>query len=107
MRLIASGESLPPQNEVAVRSEPQFQLCDASADLFPGSTHARLAGLADATDRALWEYAKTNSFVLVTLDSDFAEGRIARAPAEGGLAAMWQSADCRGGRFDPEPSGLD
>jgi predicted nuclease of predicted toxin-antitoxin system len=33
----------------------------------------RLVGLADAADRAMWEYAKANGFVLVSLDSDFAE----------------------------------
>jgi predicted nuclease of predicted toxin-antitoxin system len=29
--------------------------------------------LASATDRVLWEYAKANGFMLVSLDSDFAE----------------------------------
>jgi predicted nuclease of predicted toxin-antitoxin system len=33
----------------------------------------RLVGLADASDRAVWDYAKDNGFMLVSLDSDFAE----------------------------------
>ena len=31
-----------------------FKLCRTLSDLFPGSTQARLVGLADATDRAVW-----------------------------------------------------
>jgi predicted nuclease of predicted toxin-antitoxin system len=50
-----------------------FKVCRALTDLFPGSTHVRLVGLADATDRAVWDYAKINGFVLASLDSDFAE----------------------------------
>jgi predicted nuclease of predicted toxin-antitoxin system len=50
-----------------------FKLCSALADLFPDSTQARLVGLADATDRAVWDHAKANGFTLVSLDSDFAE----------------------------------
>jgi predicted nuclease of predicted toxin-antitoxin system len=42
-------------------------------DLFPGSSQGRLVGLADATDRAVWDYAKANAFTLVSHDSDFAE----------------------------------
>jgi predicted nuclease of predicted toxin-antitoxin system len=33
----------------------------------------RLAGLAEADDRAIWNYAGTNGFALVSLDADFAE----------------------------------
>lgn len=50
-----------------------FKLCPALADLFPGSSQVRLLGLAQADDRILWEHAKTNAFVLVTQDSDFAD----------------------------------
>ena len=34
---------------------------------------AQRLGLAEADDRALWQYAKANAFVLVTQDSDFAD----------------------------------
>jgi predicted nuclease of predicted toxin-antitoxin system len=50
-----------------------FRLCDALNDLFPGTTQVRLAGLSEASDRAVWDYAKANGFTLVSLDSDFAD----------------------------------
>ena len=50
-----------------------FKLCQRLADLFPGSTQARLAGLAQADDRAVWDHAKRHGFTLVSLDADFAE----------------------------------
>lgn len=34
-----------------------FKLCRSLADLFPGSSQVRLAGLAQADDRAVWNYA--------------------------------------------------
>ena len=50
-----------------------FKLCQALADLFPGSSQVRLLGLAEADDSAVWQHAKANAFVLVTQDSDFAD----------------------------------
>lgn len=50
-----------------------FKLCQALADLFPDSVHVRLLGLAEATDDAVWQYARTRGFMLVTQDSDFAD----------------------------------
>ena len=50
-----------------------FKLCQKLNDLFPGSSHVRLLGLERADDQAIWDYAKANEFVLVTLDADFAE----------------------------------
>src|ERR1035437_1591117 len=50
-----------------------FKLCQVLADLFPGSSQVRLLGLAEADDSVLWQHAKTNAFVLVTQDSDFAD----------------------------------
>ena len=50
-----------------------FKLCRLLSDLFPGSDHVRLLGLAEADDRTVLTYAKTNGFVLVSHDSDFAE----------------------------------
>lgn len=50
-----------------------FKLCRQLADLFPGSTQARLLGLNEADDRTLWQYAKVNDFVIVSQDADFAE----------------------------------
>jgi predicted nuclease of predicted toxin-antitoxin system len=50
-----------------------FKLVRQLADLFPGSSQVRLVGLAEASDRAVWDYARANGFVLVSRDSDFAE----------------------------------
>jgi predicted nuclease of predicted toxin-antitoxin system len=50
-----------------------LKLCRSLADLFPTSNHVQFVGLAHANDREVWEYAKVNNFVLVSLDSDFAE----------------------------------
>jgi predicted nuclease of predicted toxin-antitoxin system len=40
---------------------------------YPGSTQIALLGMERSTDREVWEYARTNGFVLVTKDSDFHE----------------------------------
>ena len=50
-----------------------FKLCERLADLFPDSSQVRLAGLETADDRAVWEFAKSNDFAVVSQDSDFAE----------------------------------
>jgi predicted nuclease of predicted toxin-antitoxin system len=42
------------------------------AELFPDSIHVFDTGLARFTsDYAIWEYARSNGFVIVTADSDF------------------------------------
>jgi len=50
-----------------------FKLCQAVADLFPESNHARLVGLSEVGDQILWDYAKANGFTIVSQDADFAE----------------------------------
>jgi predicted nuclease of predicted toxin-antitoxin system len=40
---------------------------------FPDSTQVVLVGLEHADDRAIWEYAKANGYVIVTRDADFEE----------------------------------
>jgi predicted nuclease of predicted toxin-antitoxin system len=40
-------------------------------DDYPGSTQIALLGMEQACDLAIWEYAKSNSFVIVTRDSDY------------------------------------
>ena len=42
------------------------------AELFPNSLHVFDTGLARCTsDETIWDYAKTNGFIIVTADSDF------------------------------------
>jgi predicted nuclease of predicted toxin-antitoxin system len=57
-----------------------FKLRDRLAKLFPGSSQVRLLGLAEATDRTIWDYAGRNGFALVSLDADFADRAILLGP---------------------------
>jgi predicted nuclease of predicted toxin-antitoxin system len=50
-----------------------FKLCRVLADVFPDSNQIQLIGMETAEDRAIWEYAKTNDFILVSQDADFAD----------------------------------
>jgi predicted nuclease of predicted toxin-antitoxin system len=43
------------------------------ADLFPGSVHVSSEELLQASDLAVWEYAKSFGFSIVTADADFYE----------------------------------
>lgn len=47
------------------------QLVAPLQDVYPQSAHVRLAGMADQEDLAIWEYARTNDFVIVTKDADY------------------------------------
>lgn len=42
-------------------------------DLFPESNHVYLLDLHMASDEKIWNYARDNSFTIVTQDSDFYE----------------------------------
>jgi len=48
-----------------------YRLVTALASEFPDSTHVRSLGLEKGMDQRVWEYAKTNGFVIVSKDSDF------------------------------------
>jgi len=40
-------------------------------DLYPNSQHAKTLGLINTDDAIIWEFAKINSFMIVSKDSDF------------------------------------
>lgn len=40
-------------------------------DLYPESQHVKALGLTNTDDAVIWEYAKTNDFVIVSKDADF------------------------------------
>ena len=40
-------------------------------DIFPYSDHVRGLGLYEADDNTIWDYAKKNSYTIVTQDADF------------------------------------
>ena len=50
-----------------------YRLLDKLEAVFPGSTQARLIGMAQADDAAIWHHAKDSGFTIVTKDSDFYE----------------------------------
>lgn len=50
-----------------------FKLCRRLDDLFPASSQTNLLGLGTADDRAIWQCAGSNGYVLISLDADFAE----------------------------------
>ena len=41
------------------------------ADLFPGSSHVKLAGLAQVDDSLIADWAKREGFMIVSKDTDF------------------------------------
>ena len=41
------------------------------ADLYPDSRHIRKVGMKEAQDIDIWEYAKSNGYVIVSKDTDF------------------------------------
>lgn len=41
------------------------------SDLYPESSHVKFLGLTNTEDAVIWEYAKNNSFTIVSKDSDF------------------------------------
>jgi predicted nuclease of predicted toxin-antitoxin system len=57
-----------------------FKLCRLLGDLFPDSSQVRMLGLDKATDAVVWDYAKANDFILVTLDADYADATALRGP---------------------------
>ena len=54
------------------------KLVNRLADLFPDSTHTRLLGLERADDPVIWNHAKTDGLVIVTLDADFSDLSVLR-----------------------------
>ena len=49
------------------------KLVDRLSDLFPDSRHVRDAGLSEASDREVWDFALSNGFAIVSKDSDFVQ----------------------------------
>ena len=48
---------------------------------FPGSKHVRNVGLQEASDHAVWEYAKSKGFAIVSKDEDFHQLSFLLGPA--------------------------
>jgi predicted nuclease of predicted toxin-antitoxin system len=72
--LSARGESWAfplPEPRLLFDENLAGSLVTALSDLYPGSAHVSVVGLAATRDRAVWAYAAANGFVLVTKDDDF------------------------------------
>lgn len=50
-----------------------YKLVARLAREFPGSMQVRMLGLDKADDLAVWRYAASNGFTIVTLDSDYSD----------------------------------
>jgi predicted nuclease of predicted toxin-antitoxin system len=50
-----------------------FKLCRQLVDIFPDSQQVRLLSMEESDDRAIWDHAKANGFILVSQDVDFAD----------------------------------
>ena len=49
-------------------------------DAFPDSDHVRNVGLREASDHAVWEYAREKGFAIVSKDEDFHQLSFLRGP---------------------------
>jgi predicted nuclease of predicted toxin-antitoxin system len=47
------------------------RLIQRLAPLFPGLAHVRNFGLKRASDETIWEWARENSYTIITTDADF------------------------------------
>ena len=56
------------------------------ADVFPGSVHVRDAGMMEANDQQVWEFAMAGGFAIVSKDGDFFD---LAALAENGPKIIW------------------
>lgn len=49
-------------------------------DIFPGSVHVHQCGLGQSDDSLVWEYAKSQGFLIVSKDSDFQDSSMLQGP---------------------------
>ncbi len=50
-----------------------FKLCKRLEDIYPNSTHVRFVNLENKDDYEIWKFAKEESYIIVTQDSDFSD----------------------------------
>jgi predicted nuclease of predicted toxin-antitoxin system len=48
------------------------------ADLYPDTSHVSRVGLERASDLAVWTYAQTSDYIIVTKDTDFSDISVLR-----------------------------
>jgi predicted nuclease of predicted toxin-antitoxin system len=75
------------------------KLVDRISDHFPESQHVRDAGLSEASDREVWDFALSNGFAIVSKDSDFVQlSLLAGAPPK---VIRLQVGNCTTDRVEP------
>ena len=47
------------------------RLARTLSDIYPGSAHVRDLGMTNASDREIWDRARSDGFVIVSKDNDF------------------------------------
>jgi predicted nuclease of predicted toxin-antitoxin system len=57
-----------------------YKLCKALAGEFPGCRHVREAGLSNADDADVWNYAAANNLMVVSKDQDFRQRAMLLGP---------------------------
>ena len=60
-------------NETLARRKPLTSSCPFLQHDFPGSSQVVLLGMESASDKEVWQRAKSDGFVIVTRDADFQE----------------------------------
>ena len=48
-----------------------FRVTKLISEKFPEAKHLSELGLADSTDMAIWEFARSHNYTIVTFDSDY------------------------------------
>ena len=68
------------------------------ADIYPHSSHVHSHSLDTASDLEIWDFARSNDYVIVTKDADFSELSALRGfPAK----IVWlQFGNCKTGRIE-------
>jgi len=62
---------LLPEVKLLLDENLSDRVISGIADLYPGSTHVKTAGLMKTDDGLIWKFAGDQAFILVSKDSDF------------------------------------
>ncbi len=57
-----------------------YKLCKVLAGVFPGCQHVREAGLSNADDVEVWNFAAANGLIIVSKDQDFRQRALLFGP---------------------------
>ena len=58
-------------DETALHQKISYRLTKHISDKFPKAKYLSELGLADSTDMTVWKFERSNSYTIVTFDSDF------------------------------------